>query len=79
MIHNVKTFKEPFEKILKMKKSFDIQKISKDFSTNDVIIFQEFDIDSGFTGRQIARRISYVQHGTNDNGIIKGFCVISFE
>jgi hypothetical protein len=80
MHHNVKTWPEHFERVLKLEKPFEIRLNDRDFKTGDTITHQEFDPDlQAYTGRSFGPlRIGLVYTATDyPTGIKPGYCVFA--
>jgi len=69
--HRLKSWPEQFAVIEDGSKPFDIRHtIGRTFAVGDVVTFCEFDDKKGvFTGREVMRRITFVQHGLGPGAI----------
>lgn len=86
MIHELKTWPEYFQAILKGTKKFEVRKNDRDFKEGDTLILIEGDFkESGEkdtdliwipTGRKMARTVTSILYG-GKFGIEKGYCVMS--
>ena len=76
-IHELKTWKEYFEEVFNGRKTFEVRKNDRNFKKGDIIILQEWDNETqDYTGRQMARGVSYILQG-GQFGIENGFVVMA--
>lgn len=76
-VHHLKTWIEYFEEIFMDRKKFEVRKNDRDYKVGDFLIIKEFDNDKQkYTGREMARVITYVLHG-GQFGIEKDYVVLS--
>lgn len=79
MIHELKTWNEYFEEVFMGRKTFEIRKNDRDFKKGDTLILKEWDnIRQTFTGRKLARTVTYVLEG-GSFGLEKGFVVMAIQ
>ena len=70
-IHKLKTSRENFHEVFMGRKTFEVRKNDMNFQKNDIILFREWDDDlQEYTGRQMVRRISYIQFSVVDGYVI---------
>ena len=63
-IHELKTWPEYFEQVLMGKKKFEVRKHDRDYKVGDTLILKEWNPKTEkFTGRELARGVSYILHG----------------
>ncbi len=80
-----KVWPEYFQKILDGKKTFEVRLADWDCNPGDVLVLREYDPESGYTGRKLEVRVTYVTKSNNwkfwsEENIKKyGFQVIGFK
>ena len=80
MTHELKIAPKYFEAVKNWTKPFEIRKDDRNYQVGDIVILKEFNLMSGiYSGRQIARKISYVLRHCPEYGLEQGFCVIGFR
>jgi len=78
-VHELKTWPEYYQEVLMGHKTFEVTKNDRDFKVGDIVILHEWDATNEiYTGRSLARVISYVLHG-GQFGIEEGYCVMSIN
>lgn len=60
MIHELKILPEYFNAVLNGDKSFEIRLNDRNYQIEDEVLLKEYLPDNGFTGREVARTITYV-------------------
>ena len=75
MTHILKILPEYFEAVARYEKQFELRKNDRDFQVNDVVVLREWDGER-FTGRETARTIRYIYHGTGEYGLAEGYCIL---
>lgn len=79
MIHELKTWPNPFEASWQGKKPYEIRKFDRDFKVGDKVYLREYDPDKKrYTGRSIEGVITYMTLPGNW-GIPMDMCVFSFD
>lgn len=79
MTHELKTWPEYFEEVFMGRKTFEVRQNDRDYKNGDTLILKEFDNKTQrYTGRTIARTVTYVLHGGNF-GIAKDTVVMSIQ
>lgn len=77
--HQLKTWPQYFNEVFMGRKNFEVRENDRDFHTGDWVHLNEFDPETKtFTGRKLARRVTYVLHGPGF-GIEEGFCVLAIQ
>jgi len=80
MIHELKTWPEYFEEVFMGRKTFEVRKADRPFSKGDTLILKEWDVNNGqYSGREIARTITYILEGGQIAGVNIGFVVMSIQ
>lgn len=74
-IHVLKTLQPYYDDVESEKKPFEVRFDDRDFRERDILVLMEYNIESGFTGRYICRRVTYLLCG-NQFGISGGFVVM---
>jgi len=79
MIHELKTWQGYFQEVLMGYKTFDLRKDDRNFKIGDTLILKEWDNHlEVYTGREIARGISYVLKG-GIFGLEEGYVILSLS
>lgn len=79
MIHELKTWNEYFEEVFMGHKTFEVRKADRPFAKGDTLILKEWNPETeSYTGRQMARNISYILEGGNF-GVEPGFVVMAIQ
>jgi Domain of unknown function (DUF3850) len=75
--HKLKTWSEPFQAMRDGRKSFEFRKNDRNFEESDILILQEWNPDTGYTGRVINAQVVYlIKAGF---GIPEGYCIMSLQ
>ena len=84
--HELKSWPDYFEPIFNGNKTFDIRKNDRAFKVGDYVLLREWnDQTSGYTGREIRKRISYILHGVGPGailpmiGLLRGYVILSLQ
>lgn len=75
-IHTLKTWPEPFAAVLSGRKRHEWRRDDRGFNVGDVLVLQEWAVDTGYTGEM---RSFYVTYITRDFGVPEGWCCMSIE
>ena len=79
MKHELKTWVEFFEDILKGNKKFEIRKADRDFQVGDILVLKEFDNNTlEYSGREINKIVTWIMKG-GKFGLEDGYVVMSIE
>ena len=78
MIHELKITPNNYKVIRDGSKTFELVKYNRDFSVRDILVFQEYEDSSGYTGRKIIKEISYVSNKGED-GLSEDFCILGLK
>jgi len=77
MLHELKTWREPFEAVWDDLKSFEFRKNDRDFKVGDSLLLKEYvPAFDRYTGRVIVADVKHIQKG----GIFcipEGYCIMS--
>jgi phosphoribosyl-ATP pyrophosphohydrolase len=76
MTHELKILPQYFEAVQVGLKNFEIRQNDRGFTEGDTLILKEW--NTGYTGREIEKEISYVLYG-GQYGIEKGYCIASLK
>lgn len=76
-VHTLKIFPEFFTAVVSGVKTFEIRFNDRDFKCGDVLHLQEWDVDSGYSGRSVAASISYVLE--NVPGLCVGYVILGLS
>lgn len=78
MTHILKILPEYFDAVANNKKDFELRNNDRDFEVDDVLILREWDGER-YTGREVARTIKYIYHGTGEYGLAEGYCILGLS
>ena len=79
MIHELKTWPEPFEAMVSGAKNYEIRKNDRPFALGDMLWLREWDPETQeYTGHSIHRRITYITH-PGEWGLPVDVCVLSLR
>lgn len=77
MIHELKTWPDPFQAVWFRQKTHEIRVNDRDYKVDDVLRLREYDPSNGrYSGREMFVRVSYLSLGP-DWGLPEGLCVMS--
>jgi hypothetical protein len=62
-VHELKTFPEYFASVLDGSKPFEVRNDDRGFAVGDALHLREYETTSGYTGREIRKRVCYVLRG----------------
>lgn len=80
MTHALKTWPEYFSLIKDDTKTFELRKDDRPFEIGDTVILQEYSPpDTGYTGREEERVISYILRDVPHLGLKKGYCILGLK
>ena len=82
MVHELKTWKEYFQMVVRGDKPFELRKNDRNFIGNDELLLREFDNETKeYTGRILHRRITYVLKGKEAEkfGLKDGYCILGLD
>lgn len=74
--HVLKTLPEYFEAGFRGEKMFELRRDDRDFKVGDYILLKEWDGEQ-FTGRMMAKKITYILRDCEQYGLKDGFCILS--
>lgn len=78
VVHELKTWPEPFAAIVDGRKTFEYRKSDRAFEVGDLLELREYDPETeDYTGAWVLARITYIMPG-GQFGIPEGYCVMSF-
>lgn len=78
-VHELKTWSEYFQAIIRGDKKFEIRKNDRNFKPYDWLKLREWDNNSEqYTDREITVQINYIFKG-GSFGVEEGFCVMSIS
>lgn len=85
--HELKTWPEPYEAIVRGIKTFELRRNDRGFAVGDVLTLHEYDPEAGeYTGRYGSWKVSYMIDGSEgtfpasrpwDSAIMPGWCVLA--
>ena len=78
VVHNLKTWIEPFEAIEEGIKSFEYRKNDREFKAGDTLFLDQWNqYKKEYTGRCLKMKITYIL--TDGFGIPDGYCIMSIK
>jgi len=70
-VHQLKSWPEFFGPLLDGSKNFELRKNDRDYRVGDHLLLQEYEPrDQRFTGRELAKRVTYVLTGAGIGSIL---------
>ncbi len=84
-VHELKIVEPYFLSVFNGNKNFEIRKDDRQFEIEDILLLKEWhnnDVDkkfSGFTGRFVFARVSYILRNVPDFGLKDGFCLMGIK
>lgn len=79
IVHELKTWHEPFEAISCGAKTFEFRKDDRKYRVGDVLRLREFDaLDATYSGRELEAQVTYVLGG-GGFGIPDGYVCMSIR
>lgn len=77
MIHELKIWSQYFDPVVSGKKTAEIRKVDRGFTTGDTIILREFGL-TGYSDRTVSVKITHILSDAVP-GIEKGYAILSFS
>lgn len=78
VVHELKTWPEYFQAIMRGDKRFEARKNDRDFRIGDWLRLREWDDD--YTGREITVRVTYMlSPGADFPAVNDGYCIMSIQ
>lgn len=77
MIHKLKVYPKYYKDVISGAKTFEIRKNDRDFKVGDYMILNEYDVESGYTGKKAMFKITYVM--TDTEYVKEGFAVLGIR
>ena len=74
-VHRLKTVSPWFSYVWDGAKNFEVRYDDRGFKPGDMLILSEWDEDTGFSGRNCARRVEFILSG-EQYGVMRGFVVM---
>ena len=78
MTHELKILPKYFEPVVYDKKTFEIRKNDRDYHVGDKLILREWDPETGYSGNQVVRYVSYILFNW-ENAIGEEYCIMSLK
>lgn len=80
MTHELKTIQPYFGQMANESKTFEIRKYDRNYQVGDKLKLMEWEPNGHyFTGLYRIKVISHILTDAEDFGLMKGFCILSFE
>lgn len=76
--HILKCLPEYFEAGFKGLKQFELRKDDRGFKVGDYILLKEWN-GTEYTGRMMAKRITYILRDAEQYGLVPGYCILSLD
>jgi ASC-1-like (ASCH) protein len=78
MIHRLKTVQPYFDDIKSGGKKFELcYNKDRNFQVGDLLVLEEWDENTGYTGNIVQKLVSYVLTEWPDFGLKEGYCILS--
>lgn len=78
-VHHLKTDPVFFEYTRKGLKTYEVRPDNVNFNADDILILDEYDsLHEAYTGRSIARTVTYVQIGPSQ-ALLEGWCIMGLK
>nr|WP_290461275.1 ASCH/PUA domain-containing protein [Acutalibacter muris] len=78
-IHRLKTWPRFFSAVCDGTKTFEIRKNDRGFQVGDILELQEWLPDSGYTGRVVRRKVTYILYGGTMAGLDESYVVMAIK
>jgi hypothetical protein len=79
VIHELKTWPDPFGAVRRGEKMHEIRKDDRPFDVDDVLHLREWDPKTkSYTGREVKAIVTYITRG-GEWGVPEGLCVMSID
>ncbi|MDU7338595.1 MAG: ASCH/PUA domain-containing protein [Clostridium sp.] len=78
MTHYLKILPEYFKDVEFGTKTFELRRNDRDYHPGDMLVLQEWTLESGYTGRELTRYVSYVLYGPVF-GLNLDWCILSLQ
>jgi hypothetical protein len=78
MRHELKTWPEYFEEVMKGNKPFEIRRDDRNYQIGDTLILQEYTMTNGYTDREVVADVTYIFPG-GSFGVEDGYCVMGLK
>lgn len=73
-----KTLPEYFRAVRAREKNFELRKDEDDIQVGDLLILEEWNEWTGYTGNGVRRYVKYVLRDTPEYGLMEGYCIIGW-
>lgn len=78
--HKLKVQLAFFDELVSGKKTFELRKNDRNFSTGDVLILEEYDVSAqAYTGRRCQKEVTYLLESIPEFGLMDGFCIMGLK
>ena len=77
MKHYLKTLPIYFERVVSLKKNFEVRKNDRDFQTGDIVVLQEWSETDKYTGREIGCMVEYILY--DFEGLVDGYVALGLS
>lgn len=78
-IHKLKIMPRFFAAVCDGTKTFEVRKNDRGFQVGDILELQEWLPDSGYTGRVIRRKVTYILYGDTFAGLNNSYVVMAIK
>lgn len=76
MQHTIKAWTKYYEAIASGEKNFELRINDRNYSVGDTLEIQEWNVETGFTGKTVTRHITYILEG-GKFGLAEGYVIMS--
>ncbi len=79
MTHELKLLPQYFNDVENGIKNFEIRKNDRDYKVGDTLLLREWSKETGYTGKEIERKVDYIHKGDGQFGIAEGYCILGLH
>lgn len=80
MIHELKTWPEYFESVLKGEKTFEYRVDDRGFNVGDILTLKEWNPDTKqYTGRTLIKEVTYILRGSEIISLPEKYSILSIR
>ncbi len=79
MVHNVKIFPQYFKDVLVGIRKFEFLKNDMDYKVGDIVILNEYEQGSSYTGARVALKLCYVLKDCSECSLNSNYCIFCWD
>ena len=77
-IHDLKIWPQFYQLVFDQDKNFEGRKNDRNYKKGDILVLREFNpITKEYTGRKMARLVTYILHSAEAHGLVDDYVVMS--